>query len=103
MEMCSLRDAGTPWNEANIHVYGVSQDDVASQAAFAKAQELTFPLLSDPDGSLSRKYDTAMQGRPFSRRKTFLIDPEGTLRQILDSVDVRNHADQIQEAIEALK
>jgi len=71
-----------------VTVYAVSLDDVSDQAAFAKAQELNFALLSDPDGSAAKKYGAMMAGRPFAARATFVIDGEGILRHIDRKVSV---------------
>jgi peroxiredoxin Q/BCP len=74
-----------------VQVYGISLDDVAAIAEFAKAQHLAFPLLSDPDGSVARKYGVLMEGRPMSKRVTFVIDDQGVLRHVDEKVDVNAH------------
>ena len=84
-----------------MSVYGISLDDVASQRAFHDAQELNFPLLSDPDGSVAAKYAVLPPGGRFTRRVTFVIDPAGVLRKIDDKVDVSAHGDQLAAWIEA--
>ena len=101
--MCSLRDAATDLDQLGVRVYGVSLDDVAALAAFAEAQELTFPLLSDPDGSVARKYGALMAGRPFARRVTFVIDGAGVLRHVDEEVDVTKHGADLAALIEKLK
>jgi len=100
--MCSLRDAGDQWKSRDVAVYGVSLDDVATLAAFAKDQELAFPLLSDTDGSLAGKYGVLMDRRPMAQRVTFVLDPKGVLRARVDRVDVRGHAAQITEILDGL-
>jgi peroxiredoxin Q/BCP len=89
--MCSLRDAATDFEELGVKVYGASLDDVKSQAAFHEAQKLSFPLLSDPDGSLAAKCGVLASGARFTARKTLLIDPEGVLRHVDEKVDVAKH------------
>ena len=74
-----------------------------SQAAFAKKQKLNFKLLSDPDGSAALKYGVMMKGRPFAKRRTFVIDEKGVLRHIDDEVDVRNHGSDLAELIAKLR
>ncbi len=86
-----------------MQVYGLSFDDVVSQAAFAKAQKLNFPLLSDPDGSVTAKYGAARPGRPYPQRFTFVIDDEGVLRHIDTKVDFRAHGDALARVIEGLR
>ena len=75
----------------HARVYGISLDDVVAQKAFKEAQGLTFPLLSDPDGSVARKYQVLPAGASYTQRVTFVTDPEGTLRLIDREVGVTSH------------
>jgi len=101
--VCSLRDAATSFEEAGISVVGISLDSVADQKKFHTAQELNFPLLSDPDGSAAAKYGALMEGRPFTRRVTFVIDPKGVLRAIDEEVQVASHGGDVIELVERLE
>lgn len=74
---------------------------MASQKAFAKAEELNFALLSDADGSVADKY-AVRKGR-FTARRTFVIDQRGVLRAIDEKVDVRNHGAALAKLIRELK
>jgi peroxiredoxin Q/BCP len=84
-------------------VYGASLDDVATQAEFARREELNFPLLSDPDGSVAAKYDALMPGKPYTQRFTFVLDPEGVLRHVDRQVQVERHGADLAEVIRKLK
>jgi peroxiredoxin len=53
-EACSLRDIWNRFEAVDARVLGVSTDDVASHATFAREHHLTFPLLADPDGVIVR-------------------------------------------------
>ena len=86
-----------------MQVFGISLDDVASQAAFAKAQELEYPLLSDPDGSVAAKYGVLMKRRSYARRVTFIIDAQGVIRAIDAKVDVNQHGENLVELIGELR
>jgi peroxiredoxin Q/BCP len=103
MEVCSLRDAADYFEEYGVRVYGISLDDVAAQAAFAKAQKLNFPLLSDPDGSVAQKFGVLPAGGRWTQRVTFIIDDEGVLRHIDRKVDVQTHGDDLLNLIEGLQ
>lgn len=85
----------------DAEVYGLSTDDVADQAKFVKQQELNFRLLSDPDGSFARKYDVLSRG--YTKRVTFILDREGTLRAIVDKVDVKSHGADIVDLVKRLQ
>jgi len=86
-----------------VRVFGISFDSVAEQKTFHEREELNFPLLSDPDGSVAAKYGAAVPGRPFAQRLSFVIDPEGVLRAVDEKVDVMKHGDDLLKLIESLK
>lgn len=74
---------------------------MATQKAFAEAQELTYPLLSDPDGSAAARYGVLAGG--FARRVTFVIDPEGRVRHVDREVDVARHGADLVRRIRDLR
>jgi len=77
----------------NAQVIGVSADDVDSHAEFCDAESLVFPLLSDPDGSVSKAYGSWM--KPMSMRHTYLIDPDGTLKERFLGVRPAIHSQEV--------
>ena len=86
-----------------MSIYGASLDDVRSLAAFVKAQELPFPLLSDADGSVAAKYDVLRAGGRMAARVTFVIDPEGVVRHVDTKVDVSKHGSDLAGIIKGLQ
>jgi peroxiredoxin Q/BCP len=56
----------------DTQVLGVSKDSLDSHNKFAEKLNLTFPLISDPDGKLIELYA--------SGRIAFLIDKQGTIQ-----------------------
>ena len=101
--MCSLRDAAKDLEALGVKVLGASLDDVATQRKFATDQELDYPLLSDPDGSVAAKYGVLAGGGRFAARVTFVIDPRGTIRAVIDDVSVATHGADLAERIRALQ
>ena len=79
-------------------VAGISADDGESHTSFCGSEGLAFPLLSDPDGRVSREYGSWIA--PFSQRHTFLIDPEGRLRQIWTAVRPSGHSREVLQALQ---
>ena len=100
--MCSLRDVATTFEELRVKVYGCSLDSVGDQKKFHLGQELNFPLLSDPDGSVAAKFEVLSKRGPFSARVTFVIDSKGVVRHIDDGVNVDSHGQDLIEVIERL-
>lgn len=90
--------------ERNTQIIGVSADDVDSHAKFCDSEGLKFPLLADTDGSVSKAYSSWM--RFISLRHTYIIDPEGILREIflgvnpvIHSMEVLARLDELQSGI----
>ncbi|MEZ6016681.1 MAG: peroxiredoxin [Planctomycetota bacterium] len=100
--MCSLRDAATELGELGVNVYGISRDSVEDMGKFAKDQKLPFPLLSDPDGSVTKKFEVDMDGRPMAKRVTFVLDPKGVIRARDEGVKVDAHGKDLIELIQRL-
>jgi peroxiredoxin Q/BCP len=82
-------------------VVGVSADDAESHASFCGSEGLAYPLLSDPAGEVSRRYGSWMA--PYSLRHTFLIDPQGTLRQRWTGVHPAQHSQEVLAALNTLQ
>lgn len=79
----------------------ISTDDVATQKAFAESQKLSYPVLSDPDGSVAGKYQV-LRGR-YAGRVTFVIDPDGAIRHVDRSVNVSEHGAELAEVLQKLR
>ena len=74
-----------------------------SQADFARKNNLKFPLLSDPDGSVAVKFGVLNARRPMAQRVTFIWDEKGILRHIDRQVNVREHGDDLAALINRLR
>ena len=104
-EACGFRDELSRFNKVSAVILGVSNDSLDSHRKFIKKYSLTFPLLSDEDHSVSDKYavykEKNMYGKKYwgIERSTFVIDPEGKIKQIFRKVKVDDH---IQEVLNAL-
>jgi peroxiredoxin Q/BCP len=98
---CSLRDEYKYLSDANYAVVGVSADDTKSHAKFAAKYELPFPLLADSDKTIIKAYDVwgtkQFMGKIYDGiiRTTFVIGPDGIIKDVITSVDTANHAQQI--------
>ena len=86
---------------AGAEVIGISADSVDDHESFCESEGLSFPLLSDPDGTVSKAYGSWMA--PYSLRHTFLVDPDGVLRQRWVAVRPSGHAREVLDAITNLQ
>jgi len=86
-QACAFRDNIKKIHDEGAEVFGISSDSVAGQAKFHSEHKLSFDLLADPKGEILGAYGTKIFGLSFSKRWTFIIDPELTIRQIDKDVD----------------
>jgi len=96
-QACSVRDHRSDYESAGAVVLGVSPDPVKPIAKFDEKYGLGFPLLSDEDHSVAEAYgvwvEKSMYGRKYmgNERTTFVIGPDGTIREVFRSVKPAEH------------
>ncbi|TSA17571.1 MAG: peroxiredoxin [Betaproteobacteria bacterium] len=101
-EACSFRDDIFKLSQLGAQVVGVSLDDSASHAQFAKKFSLPFPLLADPSGVVTRSYGALPEGSRYARRYTFLIDPAGKVAKVYTSVETSRHSVEVIDDLKRL-
>lgn len=100
-EACNLRDNYEQLQSAGYTVIGVSADSVESHKRFAEKQNLPFTLLSDTEKGMLEAYDAwgmkKLYGKEYMGiiRKTFLIDQDGIITDIIEKVKTKEHTTQI--------
>jgi len=74
---------------------GISADQVDRQRQFDEANQLGFPLLSDPQRSVARAFGAKRMGLLPNRRRTYVIDTDRRLLgQISSETNMETHADE---------
>lgn len=97
-QACKFRDDIHQLRDMGAEVVGVSVDDSASHASFAKKYSIPFPLLADRKGETARRYDSIRRIIGIAKRNTYLIDPEGRIAKIyLSASALRNSAEIIED------
>ncbi len=89
------------YQSRNVQILGVSADDVDSHAEFCDSEGLKFPLLADTKGAVSKAYGSWLG--VFSLRHTYLIDPEGILREIFLDVRPAIHSAEVLARLDQLR
>ena len=79
--------------EKNTQVIGVSADNVRSHAEFCDSEGLKFPLLADTKGKVSKAYGSWIGF--VSMRHSFIIDPQGVLRETFVGVNPSIHSQEV--------
>ncbi len=107
-EACSFRDFAGDLASLGVSVLGISKDTVSSHKKFAEKYSLGFPLLSDPDTTVIQAYGAwgkkTFMGRSFlgTKRMTYIVNPEGTIVKIYDTVKPDKHAEEVLKDIDVL-
>ncbi|VXD14907.1 putative peroxiredoxin bcp [Planktothrix serta PCC 8927] len=85
----------------NTRILGVSADNIQSHAEFCDSEGLKFPLLADVDGKVSKAYGSWLNF--ISMRHTFIIDPDGILREIFLGVNPALHSQEVLARLDELQ
>ncbi|HWS77431.1 MAG TPA: peroxiredoxin [Thermomonas sp.] len=94
-------------HRAGARVLGVSKDSLKSHQNFCSRQGFAFDLVSDPDETVCNAFGVIQPKKLYGReyigivRSTFLIDPEGVIRQQWQPVKVPGHAQAVLDALKA--
>jgi len=91
-EACAFRDEFADL-KGKVEVLGVSHDKVESHAKFASKYQLPFTLLSDPQKKIIEAYEA--KGFFFTKRISYLINPEGKIAKIYSKVSPKGHAREV--------
>jgi len=93
------------YEEIGAVILGVSIDTAESHKEFCAKEGLSFKLLSDPDAKVSGDYGSIMdyQGKKYSARNTFLIDPKGKIAKVFVGVKPSGHSEEVLAALAELK
>ena len=101
-QACAFRDSIDVIRKLGGDVFGLSQDSVASHRKFIEKHHLPFTLLADDQGAAAKAYGAdGMMG--FSKRWTFLVDPELRVRWVQKNVDPSLNAKEVADEIRRLK
>ena len=82
-ELCAVRDSMSDFSDLSAQIYGISIDGPFAQHAFAKANELGFPLLSDFNKEVTNAYDVLYEDllgfKGVAKRSAFVINQDGEI------------------------
>ncbi|PUA78972.1 peroxiredoxin [Nocardioides currus] len=105
-EMAGIRDRLAEFMTFDTEVLGISCDPVYSLRAFADAEGLNFPLLSDfwPHGEVARSFEVFDEVRGTARRSSYVVDRDGMLAWAVhnanaDGRDLDEHLKQLRALV----
>ncbi|WP_217650759.1 peroxiredoxin [Spirulina major] len=89
------------YSDRNTQILGVSADDLESHQEFCDSEGLKFPLLADQGGNVSKTYGSWLGF--VSLRHTYLIDPDGILRETYLGVRPAVHSAEVLARLDELQ
>jgi peroxiredoxin Q/BCP len=104
-EACAFRDGWKQFEKKGAVVLGISTDGVKSHDKFADKFKLPFTLVADEDRKIVEAYgvwgEKVFMGRKYqgTHRVTFLIGPDGRIKNIWPKVKPEEHAAEVLEAL----
>ncbi|MCO5994055.1 thioredoxin-dependent thiol peroxidase [Actinoallomurus rhizosphaericola] len=100
-EAVGFRDALPALEEAGVDVLGISPDEPGKLAKFRDRDELTFPLLSDPDTKVLQAYGAYGEKKLYGKtmvgviRSTFIVDADGKIEKAFYNVKATGHVERL--------
>lgn len=83
-ELGDLGDRYAELKKMGVEVYSVSTDTHFTHKAWHDTSEtikkITYPMIADPTGALTRAFGVYMEEDGLARRGTFVINPEGQVK-----------------------
>lgn len=90
-ECQSFKSDGAKMRDYNVAYFTASNDPADKNKAFAESLGADYPILSDPDSSVSKKYGVLNDKGTAAQRWTFYIGPDGKILAIDKSVKTETH------------
>ncbi len=106
-QACDFRDNLAELNGAGLDVVGISPDKPAKLAKFRDNEELTFPLLSDPERETLKAWgafgEKTMYGKTVQGviRSTFVVDEMGKIALAQYNIRATGHVAKLRRDLSA--
>ncbi|MEZ5358913.1 MAG: alkyl hydroperoxide reductase subunit C [Candidatus Zixiibacteriota bacterium] len=107
-ELGDLADNYKKFVNEGAEIMVASTDTVFSHKAWhdtsATIKKITFPMLADPTGQLSRDYGVYIDAAGLALRGTFIIDPDGVLKSFeVNDNSIGRSSDELLRKLQAAK
>jgi peroxiredoxin Q/BCP len=104
-QACDFRDSEADLSAGGFAVLGISPDSPAKLAKFRDKEDLTFPLLSDPERGVLQAYGAYGEKMMYGKksvgviRSTFIIGADGKIEQALYGVKATGHVARLRKEL----
>jgi peroxiredoxin Q/BCP len=108
-EACEFTQAAADFSSLDAIILGVSADTTKKHRNFIEKQNLGITLLSDETTDMMQEYGVWQLKKNYGKeymgivRSTFIIDPDGVVREKWDKVRVKGHVEAVKKRLEELK
>jgi thioredoxin-dependent peroxiredoxin len=109
VEACEFRDMHARFGERGADVWGISPQGEGSKRAFRDKFQLPFTLLADAAHAAAEAYGSWVEkhndGKTYwgTARRTFLVDPDGRIARVWDTVTPAGHGAEVLAALDDLQ
>jgi len=102
-QACQFRDSIGYFTDLNIDVYGISKDNIDSHIKFKEKYRLTFDLLADSDGKVTKLYKATIPLVSIPNRISYLLDKEHKISAVyINFFAAGNHLKSMVDAVRSL-
>lgn len=98
----SFREINDKLKKLSVNVFGISSDNVEDLKKFHEKFQLNFPLLSDSNLSIIHAYGSQMPLLNYSKRWTFILDPDLVVKYIDKDVVAEKDATNVVAKLESM-
>ena len=107
-ELEDLQNKMEDFNRIGCQIFSVSTDSHFVHKAWHdhsdRIKKITYPMLADPTGKLSRAFDVMIEDDGMAERGTFVVNPDGKIVAYeVNSGNVGRNADELFRKIQALQ
>ncbi|MBO6069622.1 MAG: peroxiredoxin [Succinivibrionaceae bacterium] len=107
-ELEDLQNKMDDFNRIGCQIFSVSTDSHFVHKAWHdhsdRIKKITYPMLADPTGKLSRAFDVMIEDDGMAERGTFVVNPDGKIVAYeVNSGNVGRNADELFRKIQALQ
>ena len=104
----SLAENADWFDKKGYNLVAISKDTCGSHKKYADKVGISYTLASDPDYAFAKATDSIVEKKMYGKtydapsRSAFVIEPDGTVKAVIEKVDTKAHADELKELINSL-
>ncbi len=105
----SLAGVAAELDRAGYNLVALSRDTCGSHRKYAAKKQISHVLASDPEDRFAQAtgsvIEKSMYGRTFTgpQRAAYVLAPDGTVLAVIEKVDTKDHAAQLQAVLAKLR